>query len=103
MGDWDVVGVNMVLWRVCIVLLAVGLLGCQQSTAPKAIGTATMETDGTITLVLRAEAIGGATLGDARVRYELEDSDYPNILKHVGPLKPGETKPCPPWDNGGGR
>ena len=64
--------------------------------AGKSIGQATMAPDGTIILDLRAEGPGGA-VGDARLIYPRTHKDYESILKHLGGLKPGETKPVPPW------
>ena len=60
------------------------------------IGTASMTADGTIFLRLRAEGPGGE-LGDARFVYAPDDPQYQEILKHVGGLEPGESKPMPPW------
>ena len=55
-----------------------------------------MQEDGTLVLDLRAEASGG-TLGDARLVYAKDHPQYADILEHVGPLKPGQRKPVPPW------
>jgi hypothetical protein len=67
------------------------------SSAPaKSIGQATMNDDGTIVLDLRAEGPKGM-LGDARFIYPPDHKDYQMILKHLGGLKPGESKPVPPW------
>jgi hypothetical protein len=63
------------------------------------IGVATMESDGTICLQLRAETEDGTTIGDAFFRYPPSDENYEEILAHIGGLKPGETKPVPPWDD----
>jgi hypothetical protein len=60
------------------------------------IGQATMAQDGTIVLDLRAEGPGGA-LGDARILYPPDHKDYQMILRHLGGLKPGETKSVPPF------
>jgi hypothetical protein len=62
----------------------------------QSIGRATMDSDGTIVMDLRAEASGG-TVGDARLVYHPGDKDYAMVLKHLGGLKPGETKPVPPF------
>jgi hypothetical protein len=62
----------------------------------KSIGQAMMSGDGTITLDLRAEGPGG-TIGDARFVYPPSHKDYQMILKHLGGMKPGETKPVPPF------
>ena len=69
----------------------------QAATAPEAsIGVATMETDGTIVLRLRATAPGGVR-GEGYFRYPPGDKDYESVLEHLGGLRPGESKPVPPW------
>jgi hypothetical protein len=60
------------------------------------IGSARMLDDGTIVLDLRAEGPKG-TLGDMRLVYAKSHKDYAMVFKHLGGLKPGETKPVPPW------
>ena len=65
------------------------------SGAFASIGVATMEDDGTIVLVLRAE--GPNAVGDALLRYSKTDPKYDEILRHLGGLKPGESKPVPPF------
>ena len=62
---------------------------------PTSIGSATMEKDGTIVLQLRAQS--GPTIGDAQFTYPPTHPQYGEILSHVGGLKPGESKPVPPW------
>ena len=59
------------------------------------IGTATMDPDGTIVLLLRAT--GPGVVGDGRITYAPTHAEYQNVLKHLGGLKPGESKPVPPW------
>jgi hypothetical protein len=59
------------------------------------IGTATMQPDGTIVLDLRAE--GPGVQGDARLVYPKGHQQYDEVLKHLGGLTPGESKPVPPW------
>ncbi len=65
--------------------------------AGASIGVATMEKDGTIILQLRAEG-PGPTIGDALFKYPPKDPQYSKILSHLGGLRPGESKPVPPWD-----
>ncbi len=60
------------------------------------IGTATMEADGTIELHLLARGPGGMR-GEGFLRYLPSDPKYKEILDHVGPLKPGETRSVAPW------
>jgi hypothetical protein len=64
--------------------------------AEESIGTATMEADGTIVLHLFARGPGGMH-GQGVLRYPVSDPKYKEILEHVGPLKPGETRPVRPW------
>ncbi len=91
-------------------LLLAAVIGCSGgSTATKekapvtqpaaSIGMATMQAEGTIVLMLRAEGEGGA-VGDAMFTYAKGNPQYEDVLKHVGGLKPGETKPVPPWPEG---
>ena len=60
------------------------------------IGSATMTPDGTIVLTLRAQGAGG-TIGDGRFTYPKGHKEYDAVLKHLGGLKPGESKLVPPW------
>jgi len=62
----------------------------------ESIGSATMQADGTIVLQLRAQT--GPTVGDAQFLYPPSHPQYQQILDHVGGLKPGESKPVPPWE-----
>ena len=64
-------------------------------TSDASIGSATMEADGTIVLQLRAE--GPGMRGDALLRYPKGHKEYHNVLKHLGGLRPGESKAVPPW------
>jgi hypothetical protein len=64
--------------------------------AENSIGSATMETDGTIVLQLRPKSSGAAS-GDALLRYPPGHPDYQKILRHLGGLKTGEVKAVPPW------
>ena len=60
------------------------------------IGQATMEDDGTIVLQLRAETGDGA-VGEGLFTYAPGDDEYDEVLEHLGGLKPGQSKPVPPW------
>jgi hypothetical protein len=62
----------------------------------KSIGSATMLPDGTIVLLLSAEGPNGE-IGDTRYEYPPNHPQYAEILKHVGPLRPGDDKPVAPW------
>jgi len=57
-----------------------------------------MKADGTIVLQLRAEGNQGI-IGDALVEYPPSHSHYAAVLKHLGGLLPGESKPVPPWSD----
>ena len=83
--------------RLALIAIAASLLSAAAcaSEAPASIGTATMDADGTIRLQLVAQ--GGGAIGDALVIYRPGDPHYDEIKKHLGGLKPGETKPVPPW------
>lgn len=68
----------------------------EPGTSGAPIGTAAMEPDGTILLMLRAEGPGGI-IGDALLRYPPGHERYQVVLEHLGGLRPGESKPVPPW------
>lgn len=61
---------------------------------PQTIGSATMTDDGTIVLTLRATGRG---IGDAQIKYPPGSPHYAEVLRHIGGLKPGESKLVPPW------
>jgi hypothetical protein len=58
-------------------------------------GTAAMLDDGTISLHLRITTDGKA-VNDTLV-YKVSDHAYDNVLRHLGGLRPGETKEFRPW------
>jgi hypothetical protein len=60
------------------------------------IGVASMNADRTIALRLRAETDDGAE-GDGYFTYSPADTEYESVLRHIGGLEPGESKPVPPW------
>jgi hypothetical protein len=66
------------------------------SESPSHIGTATMEENGDIVLMLRADLDEGG-YGEAYFRYKPGTAQYTDILQHLGGLKPGESKLVPPW------
>ena len=68
------------------------------SSSRTSIGVATMRADGTIELQLRAEGPSGE-LGDALFTYKPSEPKYQEIIDHLGGLKPGESKPVPPWSS----
>jgi hypothetical protein len=67
-----------------------------RTTPEDSIGVATMEADGTIVLTLRASTPGGIR-GETQLRYPRDHEEYDAVLKHLGGLRPGESKPVPPW------
>ncbi len=87
-----------------LLALWLGALGCASKDTAKitgapsadSIGVAWLEPDGTLMMQLRAESQGKA-IGDALLRYKPDDPRYRQMLDHVGPIKPGERKPVPPW------
>ena len=60
------------------------------------IGSATMQDDGTIVMNLRVDEPDGM-IGDGQVQCKPTDPEYADVLQHLGGLKPGESKPVPPW------
>lgn len=70
-------------------------LGSNDEALPASIGSATMEADGTI--VLNLIATGGGITGHGVIEYHPDHPDYQMILDHLGGLKPGQTKPVPPF------
>lgn len=63
------------------------------------IGECWMEADRTIKMFLRAEtqAGGGGIVGHVLQEYRPGDRQYEEILKHVGPMRPGDRRPVPAW------
>lgn len=86
--------------RLIIILLFLSVflvaIHCQGTRKNLQVGSATMTSDGSVVLRLRVEKEG--TIGDAEFVYPPSHPEYQNILKHIGPVKPGETKPVPPWE-----
>jgi hypothetical protein len=66
----------------------------QTSKAP--IGMCWIEEDGTIVVDLRRTA-DGINISMRPRRYPPTDPHYDAVLKHVGPLRPGEVKSVMPW------
>ena len=71
-------------------------MAAEPSTTPRYIGTAQMDADGAIVLHLRASG-GGGMVGHSIMTYARDHPQYGEILDHVGPLEPVETKPVRPW------
>ena len=60
------------------------------------IGICWIEEDGTIVVDLRRTA-DGINISMPPRRYPPTDPRYDAVLKHVGPLRPGEVKSVMPW------
>ncbi len=85
------VSLLLVAW----ILTLIGLSTTESAFgSPASIGVATMERGGTIILQLQAN---DGIHGHARLVYPPTHPEYADILKHLDGLKPGESKPVPPW------
>jgi hypothetical protein len=58
-------------------------------------GMAVMQEDGAISLHLRLSSDGKDV--DDTLTYKTTDRGYDNVLRHLGGLNPGESKPFSPW------
>ncbi|MBK8090787.1 MAG: hypothetical protein IPK32_01985 [Verrucomicrobiaceae bacterium] len=67
-----------------------------ESEASEVIGSASMDADRMITVMLRAED-GHGMAGDAAFFMNTDHKDYDETIQHVGGLKPGQSKPYPAW------
>jgi hypothetical protein len=65
------------------------------AAAAPSIGTARLEADGTLVLLLRASTAGAT--GEGRFVYPPSHPQYRKILEHIGPIKPGEEKQVAPF------
>jgi hypothetical protein len=63
--------------------------------AEPSVGVATMLENGTILVGIRGPATDGPL--QAVLMVEPGDTNYQQIIDHLGGLKPGETKSIPPW------
>lgn len=61
---------------------------------PAPIGTARLDTDGTLHLTLHADQ---GTPDDTELRFTPDHPRYRELIDHIGNLAPGEEKPVPPW------
>jgi hypothetical protein len=59
------------------------------------VGTAEMLDDGTLALHLRLNSDGTAV--NDTLTYKVSDRAYDDILRHLGGLRPGESKQFRPW------
>ncbi|MBI1269552.1 hypothetical protein GC174_03875 [bacterium] len=60
------------------------------------IGRCLMQEDGTLVLTLRAAGSGGL-VGHGTIEYKKDHPSYKEVLSHVGPIEPGESKPVLPF------
>jgi hypothetical protein len=90
---------------IALVLVTVGIATARaddrpsSSTSTDYIGTAHMRDDGTLELFLVSHGSDGI-IGHAYLTYRPGDAGYQETLAHVGPIKPGESKPVRPWPVG---
>ncbi|MEP6831563.1 MAG: hypothetical protein ABI963_14570 [Rhizomicrobium sp.] len=78
--------------------LAAGVVLIAAAPLPASIGVATMGSNGTISLRLRAQGLSGV-FGESVIVYRRDNPQYNEVLRHIGGLKPGQTKPVAPWKN----
>lgn len=71
------------------------VLCAESPDSTPSVGVATMLPNGTILVGIRAPEPGGQL--QAVLMVEPGDTNYQQIIDHVGGLKPGETKSIPPW------
>ncbi len=64
--------------------------------APKDVGMAEMDKDGTLRLHLRTETADG-TIGEAMLIVPPKDDRYAGMLAHLQGIQPGQAKPIPPF------
>ncbi|HMI98128.1 MAG TPA: hypothetical protein VK479_16585 [Micropepsaceae bacterium] len=78
-------------------LLAISgdVLAAENPDPVPSVGVATMLENGTILVGIRGPAPGGPL--QAVLMVEPGDTNYQQIIDHLGGLKPGETKSIPPW------
>jgi hypothetical protein len=86
---------RMAISLVALAWIALAAIPTDSKAELEYIGSATMSSDGTITLHLNRTSDGQFL--DATFTYKVGDPDYQKTLAHIGGLKPGETKPVRPW------
>src|SRR3569832_2995132 len=67
----------------------------ESPSAAQSIGMARMHADGTI--LIGVSTGGSGDRAQAVMQLKPGDTQYQPVLDHIGGLKPGETKPIPPW------
>ena len=100
---------RQILFASLVATLASSLAGGLADPAPGAAGTsqaipcddidsvgrADMSPDGTITLRLRS--LWPNPIAESELVYAPDDPQYEEIKHHLGGIKPGESKPVPPF------
>jgi hypothetical protein len=71
------------------------VLAAENPASDPSVGVARMLENGTILIGVRGPAVDGPL--QAVLMIEPGDTNYQQIIDHVGGLKPGETKSIPPW------
>jgi len=69
----------------------------QETSVPDNVGTARMLEDRSIVLNLIYWFPGGGHTTPTQLRYEPGHPEYADLLRHLGGMKPGETKGVKPW------
>ena len=87
--------VRLAPWVALALPLPGALYAAETARDEKSIGVATMLADGTILVGVPGPEPGSRAR--AVLMVEPGDNNYQSIIDHVGGLKPGETKPIPPW------
>lgn len=65
--------------------------------AQQYVGTALMEDDGIVMMMLHAQTPNG-DWGVSRFYLRPGTADYDALIERVGGLQPGEKKPVPSWE-----
>jgi hypothetical protein len=73
-------------------------MSSNEEDKPEGIGSATMMTDGTLVLTLRAEGPGGV-VGHGQFVYAPDHPEYETVKNHIGQIDVDQTRPVPPWDD----
>ena len=71
------------------------VLAAENPASEPSVGVARMLENGTILIGIRGPGVDGPL--QAVLMVEPGDTNYQQIIDHVGGLKPGETKSIPPW------
>src|SRR5262249_34949624 len=82
-------------WSAILVALPATAVAAEDPGPTQSVGVATMLANGTILIGVGGD--GPGSRAQAVLEIHPGDSNYQMILDHVGGLKPGETKPIPPW------